>query len=261
VLPGYPAIFSRRHRRAWRVSGDSLPAGNADLIAALGGNSVVFAFYDGRNNATSTTWDDTRGAAGFGPQLVASGSLTYSASTFDYTQGAAQTGFLANASALADLNFASTDITVVAVGKYVSTGAGGIRYFASVGTAVNNPGIASGVNGSTGIINAIKLGNGGATDHAQAPTANRIVVAAGWSNSGTNNLLLDIPNDVTVLQNSAAQSTGNMRIAALGLPNGGGPAGNGGTIAALLVCKALLTTTQVDLIRDYAIARHGLVPV
>jgi hypothetical protein len=252
----------RRHRfGAGGGGGPSLPAGNAQLISDLGGDSVVRAFYDGRNNATTTTWDDTRGPSGFGPQLTPSGSVTFSDVNDEWVQGAAANGFLTHTSALSDLNFASTDVTVVAIGKYVSSGGGGVRYVASVGTAINSPGIASGVNGATSIITAVKLGNGGSTDGGQAPTANRIVVAAGWSNSGTQNLMLDVPNDVRVQQNSAAQATGAMKIGALGLPSGGGAAANGGTLAVLIVCKALLDAAQVDLIRDYGAAHHSVVPV
>lgn len=47
------------------------------LVAALGGDSKVLAFYDTNYNVTNdgaghvTAWDDARGAAGYGPQLVA----------------------------------------------------------------------------------------------------------------------------------------------------------------------------------------------
>lgn len=58
--------------------GPVMPAGNATLHADLGGNSVVLAHYDSRNNVTesggvASAWGDTRGA-GFGPDLTASGT-------------------------------------------------------------------------------------------------------------------------------------------------------------------------------------------
>lgn len=70
------ALVQRRRRRGVT---SALPAGNATLVADLGGDSVVLAFYDARNNVTSSggvvdAWDDTRGGAGYGPQLTSSGT-------------------------------------------------------------------------------------------------------------------------------------------------------------------------------------------
>ena len=64
------AVLGRRRRGV--ASG--LPAGNAQLVADLGGNAEVIAFYDVRAGITLATgvsqWNDCRGAVGYGPSLV-----------------------------------------------------------------------------------------------------------------------------------------------------------------------------------------------
>jgi hypothetical protein len=71
----------------------------SDLVTIFGGDSKVLAFYDSRNNVNggtlATSWDDARGAAGYGPNWPAVGTTkpAYNTTTKDITLDAVNNGF------------------------------------------------------------------------------------------------------------------------------------------------------------------------
>lgn len=101
------------------------------LVQTLGGDSIVTGIYDVRYGVNVTgalvdSWDDARGAAGFGPSLVKTAdanrpTLSGTGSTLVITTGT--TGFLQTAAAAAGYNLATGAGKAVFVGATIGSAA------------------------------------------------------------------------------------------------------------------------------------------
>lgn len=97
---------------------DPDPLGITSLVAALGGDSKVLAFYDARTGITLdgsnnlATWDDARGSVGFGPQRVASGSPAPAVTSNEVICDGSQNYYATATSSVFDLSAVRTYIWI-----------------------------------------------------------------------------------------------------------------------------------------------------
>lgn len=246
--------------------GAGLPAGNSQLIADLGGDAVMLAFYDARNNVGNSggfadTWDDTRGAVGYGPQIVGAGAErpAYAGSllTFDGVDDYMTSA----ASALFDLSVAKTLIAIgsidvgAATPEYIASicdSLGAIRVMAIKTSAVDALDVTYGPSSGYVIVPFLDDAAGAIT--VVAPTR-RLLLASKDATTGLQTRIADSPVNTGVA--SGNQAAGNNQLSLGTLFPGAGLAPI--TLRAVMVMNRAFTPSDYALIRAYAQAQHTIV--
>lgn len=189
-----------------------VPTGWPGLIAVLGGNSVVPAFYNGRYNVTASggvasNWGDVRGA-GFGPALTASGTAqpSYdgtSTLTFDGTDDVMSTG---NSS----LFVLTGAMSVILIGYY--NGAANLALNLA-GLTPSSASFASLLEVYAAVTNAY-AGRGGGSSYgiattSVADTAGGPVRVLAAATDGSTHIYGRVPNQAEASVTVGAQNSGN----------------------------------------------------
>jgi len=230
----------------------------ANLIAALGGNTVVPAFYDARSNVTTAQWQDVRGA-GFGPLLTATGVPILSGA--GPTARVTVTGTQWYQSALSPLFDLSHPGTLVVI----ATLADAANVLAGVGTASNNPnllawpqaGNAGGFYEPAG--DHVVFGSIGGSSVPNGPSVQpcdgRLYAIMVAMDGATHASLVCWPGQVTTFTLAAAMTAGNALFSIGADPGHAVPCG--ASFAGALYLNRVFTTSDAQLIGQFAFNAYG----
>jgi len=227
----------------------------ANLVSALGGNSVVAAFYHGADLSSGlvSTWNDTRGSTGFGPALTASGGARPTANGIKSVtfSNASSTVMTSGLSSLFNLSQSTTLVFVVAATARNFTGPGGLS---------NNAGtqfllIENRNNGDYWVDQSDKT----IVDSGVAMGATMRLTYAQWNFSGNTDSIA-VADTAAVSGNwTQASPASESYILNVGVT----PTGNfcSCVINDVLVINGVLSATQVTLLEAWAYNYEGAVMV
>ena len=251
---GSAAWRTWKHDHHWATTGapaDPLGAGNTALVAALGGNSAVLAFYDVRKNVIATTtvseWDDCRGPSGFGPSLIQGTGSSQprwdSTNLLISSAGGAETMVT---SSVSQFNVGS-GLTLCVIGTYAAGASGGRLCTISTSSELSVDS-----NGTSSI--CANASGGLASSGVAFSSTRRIMFAANATSTPTS--IAEVPGHAQVATGTATPTAGNNKLSIF--KNAGAPSPTG-SLRAVFVLAGVYSTAQRDAIKTWATTYHAAV--